>query len=94
MRVVQAAKEAVAKATAFVKAHDLITLPSAPVEVILQPEFQRGVAVAYCDPPGPLDKGQKTFYAVSPIPDELDAGADRQLPEGIQHPRHHRCRRA
>ena len=26
------------------------------------PEFQRGVAVAYCDSPGPLDKGQKTFY--------------------------------
>ncbi len=34
------------------------------------PEFQRGVALAYCDPPGPLDKGQKTFYAVSPIPDD------------------------
>ncbi|MBK6351669.1 MAG: DUF885 family protein [Proteobacteria bacterium] len=30
--------------------------------------FQRGVAVAYCDSPGPLDKGQRTFYAVSPIP--------------------------
>lgn len=67
--VVQTAKDKLADATAFVKAHDLITLPSAPVEVILMPEFQRGVAVAYCDPPGPLDKGQKTFYAVSPIPD-------------------------
>ena len=34
------------------------------------PEFQRGIALAYCDSPGPLDKNQKTFYAVSPIPDE------------------------
>jgi uncharacterized protein (DUF885 family) len=66
---VQAAKDALAKATDFVKAHDLITLPTAPVEVILQPEYTRGVAVAYCDPPGPLDKGMKTFFAVSPIPD-------------------------
>ena len=34
------------------------------------PEFQRGVAVAYCDSPGPLDKHLDTFYAVSPIPDD------------------------
>ena len=29
----------------------------------------RGVSVAYCDSPGPLDAGQKTFYAVAPLPD-------------------------
>ena len=34
------------------------------------PEFQRGVALAYCDSPGPLDHGQKTFFAVSPIPSD------------------------
>ena len=46
------------------------------------PEFQRGVAVAYCDPPGPLDKGQDTFYAVSPIPDDwTDAQVDSFLRE-------------
>ena len=33
------------------------------------PEFQRGIAVAYCDSPGPLDKGQATFYAVAPLPE-------------------------
>jgi uncharacterized protein (DUF885 family) len=32
------------------------------------PEFQRGVSTAYCDSPGPLDVGQKTFYAVAPLP--------------------------
>ena len=42
--------------------------PTAPVKVIMMPEFQRGVAVAYCDAPGPLEKGLPTFYAVSPVP--------------------------
>ena len=43
-------------------------MPDDPVKVIAVPEFQRGVAVAYCDSPGPLDKGQDTFYMISPIP--------------------------
>src|SRR5690606_323351 len=68
-RVVPDAEAALAQATEFVKQKDLVTLPDAPVEIIEMPEFQRGVAVAYCDSPGPLDKNLKTFYAVSPIPD-------------------------
>jgi uncharacterized protein (DUF885 family) len=51
-----------------VRAKSFVTMPDEPLEIILMPEFQRGVAVAYCDSPGPLDKGQRTFYAVSPIP--------------------------
>ena len=69
-KVVEFAKETLAQATAFVKAKDLVTLPDAPVKVILMPEFQRGVAVAYADSPGPLDKGLDTYYALSPIPDD------------------------
>ncbi|MGB5104100.1 MAG: DUF885 domain-containing protein, partial [Steroidobacteraceae bacterium] len=56
--------------TAFVRARGFVTVPDEPLEIILMPEFQRGVAVAYCDSPGPLDKGRRTFYAVSPIPTE------------------------
>lgn len=67
--VVQAAEDALAKATAFTREKDLVTVPDDPVEIILMPEFQRGVAVAYCDSPGPLDKGLKTYYAISPIPE-------------------------
>jgi uncharacterized protein (DUF885 family) len=63
-----AAVSALTEATDFVRAHDLITLPDAPVAVIEMPKFQQGTAVAYCDAPGPLDKGLKTFVAVSPIP--------------------------
>ncbi|MBN8717409.1 MAG: DUF885 domain-containing protein [Xanthomonadales bacterium] len=80
--VVDDAKAALESATAFVRKKNLVTLPDAPVDVILMPEFQRGVAVAYCDSPGPLDKGQKTFYAISPIPDDWSrAQADSFLRE-------------
>ena len=81
-KVVDDAKAALASATDFVREKNLVTLPDAPVDVILMPEFQRGVAVAYCDSPGPLDKGQKTFYAISPIPNDWSrAQADSFLRE-------------
>jgi uncharacterized protein (DUF885 family) len=69
-KVMATAEAALATATDFVRTKNLITLPDAPVKIIPMPEFQRGVALAYCDPPGPLDKGLDTFYAVSPIPDD------------------------
>ena len=47
-----------------------MSVPDDPVEIIVMPEFQRGVARAHCDSPGPLDVGQKTFYAVAPLPAE------------------------
>jgi uncharacterized protein (DUF885 family) len=71
--VVPAAKQALVDATNFVREHNLVTVPSDPVKVILMPEFQRGVAVAYCDSPGPLDKGLDTYFAISPIPDDWSA---------------------
>jgi uncharacterized protein (DUF885 family) len=57
------------EATAFVQQHDLVTLYDDPVEVIVMPEIHRGVAVAYCDAPGPLDPPDSTtFFAISPTP--------------------------
>lgn len=66
----QMARAQVKEATDFVIQSEIVTVPEDPLEIILMPEFQRGVSVAYCDAPGPLDKGLKTFYAVSPIPDD------------------------
>jgi uncharacterized protein (DUF885 family) len=67
--VVAVAKEALAEAAAFVAEHDLITMYDDPVDVIVMPEIHRGIAVAYCDPPGPLDPpGTATFFAISPTP--------------------------
>jgi len=64
------ARAQVKEATEFVIAKEIVTMTNDPLEIILMPEFQRGVSFAYCDAPGPLDKGLKTFYAVSPIPSE------------------------
>jgi uncharacterized protein (DUF885 family) len=72
-QVVDFAKKTLADATDFTRKHDLVTVPDDPVKIILMPEFQRGVAVAYCDSPGPLDKGLDTYYAISPIPDDWSA---------------------
>lgn len=66
--VVDTAKATLKTATDFVREKDLITLPDDPIDIIIMPEFQRGVSTAYCDSPGPLDVGQKTFYAVAPLP--------------------------
>ncbi len=54
--------------TDFVRAHNLVTVPDEPVKTIVMPEYARGVAVAYCDAAGPLDRGGETFYAISPTP--------------------------
>jgi len=81
-QVVDFAKQTLADATAFTRAKNLVTVPDDPVKIILMPEFQRGVAVAYCDSPGPLDKGLDTYYAISPIPDDWsDAQVDSFLRE-------------
>jgi len=53
-----------------VTAHDLVTVFDDPLEVIAMPEIDRGVAVAYCDSPGPLETAAlATFIAVSPTPE-------------------------
>jgi uncharacterized protein (DUF885 family) len=61
-------QKVVAEATAFVKSHNLVTVPDTPLDVIAMPEFNRGTAIAYCDAAGPLEKGGKTFFAVAPTP--------------------------
>jgi len=66
--VVPYAQKVLGEATDFVKQHNLVTVPSVPLDVIAMPEFKRGVAIAYCDSPGPLDKNGKTFFAVAPTP--------------------------
>ncbi len=68
--IVDTAKRSLELATAFVREKDLVTLPPDPVEIIVMPEFKRGVSLAYCDSPGPLEVGLKTFYAVAPLPQD------------------------
>ncbi|PKK82766.1 MAG: DUF885 domain-containing protein [candidate division Zixibacteria bacterium HGW-Zixibacteria-1] len=71
--IVECATACLKEAEDFVRDKELVTLPGEPVEVVIMPEFERGFAVAYCESPGPLEKGQKTFYSISPPPSDWDA---------------------
>ena len=68
--IVSAAEKSMKISTDFVREKDLISLPESPLDIIIMPEFQRGVSVAYCDSPGALESGEKTFYAVAPLPED------------------------
>ncbi|HEU5481732.1 MAG TPA: DUF885 domain-containing protein [Sphingomicrobium sp.] len=67
-QVLPFARETLREADAFAKSKDLIGFPKATFNIIEMPEFQRGVAVAYADMPGPLEADQRGYYAVMPIP--------------------------
>ncbi len=80
--LVQTAKQTLAQATDFVREKGFVTMPTAPVRVVLMPKFNQGNSVAYDDPPGPLDKNQPNFYTISPIPaDWTDEQATNFLTE-------------
>ncbi|HKC58916.1 MAG TPA: DUF885 domain-containing protein [Myxococcales bacterium] len=65
----QATKD-LAETTSFVKEKGFVTVLEEPLDVVATPEFQRGVAVASCSPAGPLEKNKKTFFYISPTPEE------------------------
>lgn len=72
--IVDAARQALAETTAFVAGQDLVSLIDDPCVIQEMPEFARGVAVAYCDPPGPLETADvPTFYCISPTPADWSA---------------------
>ncbi|MEO6001664.1 MAG: DUF885 domain-containing protein [Opitutus sp.] len=71
--VVARAKEITQAATEFVRKHQIVTVPETPLKVIVLPEFRRGVAIAYCEPPGALEPNGETFYLVSPTPQDWTA---------------------
>ncbi|MFL1379068.1 MULTISPECIES: DUF885 domain-containing protein [unclassified Nocardiopsis] len=69
-------EEALAHLGRRVRELDLVTVHDDPVRVIPMPESRRGIAVAYCEPPGPLDPRaaeSPTLIAVSPPPEDWPA---------------------
>jgi uncharacterized protein (DUF885 family) len=71
--VVDVARHALDGAVSEVRANGIATVPDDEMCVQVMPEFRRGVAVAYCDSPGPLEQGGQTFLAVAPTPDSWSA---------------------
>ncbi len=66
--IVSQANQDLKETTEFVRANNLVTVPTEPVKVIEMPEFARGSAVAYFDSAGPLEKKNETFFTISPTP--------------------------
>ena len=55
----------------FCSAHGIITLPDEPLQITWTPLFLRAAARAFLDSPGPLDRGQKSHFWITP-PDESE----------------------
>jgi hypothetical protein len=67
--IVDLAKVTMSEATDFVREQNVVSLVDDPCVIEEMPEFARGVAVAYCDPPGPLETADvPTFYCIAPTP--------------------------
>jgi uncharacterized protein (DUF885 family) len=55
---------------AFCRERDLIGLADEPLEIRWTPVFMRAFGGAMLHSPGPLDKGQKAFFSITPTPDD------------------------
>jgi len=66
--IVSVARRWLAEATELVTSSGVVRVPDDPLEIEVMPELRRGVAVAYCDAPGPLEEGGITRFAISPTP--------------------------
>jgi hypothetical protein len=69
--LVQDARKYIKDLADFVKQKDLLTLDdNQPLEIRVMPEYMRGVAVAFCESPGPLEKNLKSYYDIMPMPSD------------------------
>ena len=59
-----------ARIEAFCRDRDLIGLADEPLDIRWTPTFLRAFGGAMLIPPGPLDKDQKAFFAITPMPDD------------------------
>ncbi len=52
---------------AFVAEHDVVGLTEEPLQIIWTPGFLRAFGGAMLIPPGPLDRGLASFFAITPV---------------------------
>jgi len=64
------AREETAKCESFIRHTGLVDLPNEPLEIMWTPRFLRAYGGAFLDSPGPLDRGEKSFFYVTPPPDD------------------------
>jgi len=69
-RLPEFCREEVARIETFCRDHDVVGLASEPLSIEWTPVFLRAFAKAMLIAPGPLDRGEKTFFAITPIADD------------------------
>jgi uncharacterized protein (DUF885 family) len=57
---------------AFIRERDLIGLADEPLQIVWTPQFLRAFGGAMLIPPGPLDRGLDSFFAITPMPEDWD----------------------
>ena len=62
-----------ARIEAFVAERDLVGLADEPLQIVWTPQFLRSFGGAMLIPPGPLDRGLDSFFAITPMPTEWTA---------------------
>jgi hypothetical protein len=60
----------VARIEAFCRERGVIGLADEPLEIIWTPVFLRAFGGAMLDSPGPLERSEKAFFAITPVPDD------------------------
>jgi len=63
-------REENARIEAFCRERDLIGMADEPLDIRWTPTFLRASGGAMLISPGPLDTGQKAFFAITPMPDD------------------------
>jgi uncharacterized protein (DUF885 family) len=63
-------REELKRIEAFCRHRNVIGLAEEPLDIRWTPVFMRAFGGAMLDSPGPLDKGQKSFFSITPIPDD------------------------
>src|SRR5919106_6940896 len=58
---------------AFIAERDLVGLADEPLQIVWTPRFLRAFGGAMLMPPGPLDRGLDSFFAITPMPDDWSA---------------------
>ena len=66
-------REELRRVETFCREKDLIGLAEEPLQIMWTPVFLRSFGGAMLDSPGPLDRNEKAFFAVTPIPEEWPA---------------------
>ncbi len=64
------AREELGRIETFCRERAVIGLADEPLDIRWTPVFMRSFGGAMLDSPGPLDKGQKSFFSITPIPDD------------------------